>query len=199
MMAQTRMVAEGVRRNRFSVYVAGTGNRICWGWMWSTQRKKNIRRTPKFLADSLAVATLAVAIRRMGWLLTKLGRNTGECGAEGRAEGQIRGCVLDTLRLRAYWCPSGDVKKVTGYEGLEFKVEVRARDRKVTVISTDLMVNAMDARWDSTQYRESKKSNKDVEGSSIVSHLWLGSENIYTVTITQTQDTDLAKTMIELC
>jgi len=35
---------------------------------------------------------------------------------------------------------------VTGYEGLEFKVEVRARDRKVTVISTDLMVNAMDAR-----------------------------------------------------
>ena len=29
MMAQTRMVAEGVRRNRFSVYFAGPGNRIC--------------------------------------------------------------------------------------------------------------------------------------------------------------------------
>ena len=32
-----------------------------------------------------------------------------------------------------------------------------------------------------------------------MSHLWLVSENIYTVTITQTQDTDLAKTVIELC
>lgn len=27
-MAQTRIVAEGVRRNRFSVYFAGTGNRL---------------------------------------------------------------------------------------------------------------------------------------------------------------------------
>ena len=61
------------------------------------------------------------------------------------------------------------------------------------------MVNAMETRWDSTQYSENKKSKKDVEGSSIVSHLWLVSENIYTVTITQTQDTDLAKTVIELC
>ena len=57
MTAQTRMVAEGTRRNRFSVYFAGTGNRICRGWMWSIQRKNKIRRTPKFLADCLAVAT----------------------------------------------------------------------------------------------------------------------------------------------
>ena len=35
---------------------------------------------------------------------------------------------------------------MTGYEGLEFKVEVRARDRKVTVISMVLMVNAMETR-----------------------------------------------------
>lgn len=88
---------------------------------------------------------------------------------------------------------------MTGYEGLEFKVEDRARDRKVTVIRIDLMVNAVATKWDSTLYSESKKSNKDVEGSSIVSHLWLGSDNTYAVTITQTQNTDLAKTMIELC
>ena len=31
------------------------------------------------------------------------------------------------------------------------------------------------------KYNESKKSNKDVKGSNIVSHLWLGTENIYTV------------------
>lgn len=35
---------------------------------------------------------------------------------------------------------------MTGYEGLEFKVEDRARDRKVTVIRIDLMVNAMATR-----------------------------------------------------
>ena len=29
MMAQTRMVAEGVMRNRFWACFAGTGNRIC--------------------------------------------------------------------------------------------------------------------------------------------------------------------------
>ena len=61
------------------------------------------------------------------------------------------------------------------------------------------MVNAMETRWDFTKYNESKKSNKDVKGSSIVSHLWLGTENIYTVIIMQTQNTDLPKTMIELC
>ena len=38
-----------------------------------------------------------------------------------------------------------------------------------------------------------------MKGSSIVSHLWLGTENIYTVIIMQTQNTDLPKTMIELC
>lgn len=61
---------------------------------------------------------------------------------------------------------SGDVKKVTGYEGLEFKVEDRAK-RQEGDSHQDEPDGQLWRPGEVPLYSESKKSNKDVEEAAL--------------------------------